>query len=190
MANRPISNKEEKAWEFSKSAHKLQVRAFTGLPYFDEHIQKVNGILKLYTSDEDILCASLLHDVIEDCFDDIEDGYEVIKSSFGDKIAKIVLELTSDKNDIKNEYSGDKTAYLIDKMLNMSDDAFLIKLADRYQNISDSFTANERFRKKYFNETKNIIEALKKDRDFNTLQKRILENIEQKLLNIKTYFNL
>jgi (p)ppGpp synthase/HD superfamily hydrolase len=36
--------------------------------------KKVNGIAKLYTSDENILIAALLHDILEDCYDNIWEG--------------------------------------------------------------------------------------------------------------------
>jgi (p)ppGpp synthase/HD superfamily hydrolase len=36
--------------------------------------------LKLYTSDENILIAALLHDVLEDCYDNIWEGYVEIKN--------------------------------------------------------------------------------------------------------------
>jgi (p)ppGpp synthase/HD superfamily hydrolase len=57
------------AWEFSQEKHSGQVRKFVNKPYFDAHVQKVNGIAKLYTSDENILIAALLHDILEDCYD-------------------------------------------------------------------------------------------------------------------------
>ena len=46
------------------------------------------------------------------------------------------MELTSSKEDITTKYNS-KGDYLIAKMTNMSDDALIIKLADRLQNISD-----------------------------------------------------
>jgi (p)ppGpp synthase/HD superfamily hydrolase len=44
--------------------------------------------LKLYTSDENILIAALLHDVLEDCYDNIWEGVE-IKKLFGKEVADI-----------------------------------------------------------------------------------------------------
>jgi hypothetical protein len=37
--------------------------------------------------------------------------------------------------------------YLIQKLIKMSDDALIVKLSDRLQNISDAFTTSEKFRK-------------------------------------------
>jgi (p)ppGpp synthase/HD superfamily hydrolase len=190
MPNRPITPKEKKAWTFAKEAHKGQVRKFVNKPYFNAHVQKVNSIVKQYTTDEDILCVSLLHDVIEDCFEDKEVGYQIISDTFGGKIADMVLELTSSKEEIKNEYNGNKAEYLIDKLLNMSDDALIVKLADRLQNISDAFAASERFRNNYFHETNHILDSLESNRKLNRIQSRLVEQIKNKLSNIGKLFRI
>ncbi len=189
MANKPITKREELAWNFAKELHKKQIRKFSGLPYFDAHVQKVNGTLKLYTKDESILIASILHDVLEDCFDNIWIGYSIIKALFGKEIADLVMELTSCSDEIKYKYDGDKTAYLINKMLNMSDKALTVKLSDRFNNIADAFTAKEKFRNSYYKETKQIVEALK-DRKLNKVQQLLYNDIVAKLENIASVFNL
>jgi (p)ppGpp synthase/HD superfamily hydrolase len=190
MANFPSTEKEKLAWEFAKDLHKGQVRKFVGLPYFDAHVQKVNGIVKQYTSDEDLIIASLLHDTLEDCYEDPDVGYIQIKEMFGERVANIVKELTYSKEEIEYEYGGNKTDYLIDKMINMSDDALTVKLADRLQNIADAFTASEKFRNKYFEETSKIISELEGHRKFNKPQNSLIGEIKAKLDNIKSIFKI
>jgi (p)ppGpp synthase/HD superfamily hydrolase len=190
MANRPTTKREKLAWNLAKDLHKSQIRKFIGTPYFDAHVQKVNGIVKQYTTDEDLLVASLLHDTLEDCFEDPDVGYIQIKGEFGKKVADIVRELTSSKDEIEWEYGGSKTDYLIDKMIGMSDDALIIKLADRLQNIADAFTASEKFRNKYFKETKKIVEQLESLRKLNRIQEQILNEIKSKLDNIQSIFKI
>lgn len=187
--NRPITPKEKEAWDFAKELHKDQVRKFINKPYFMAHVQKVNGIVKQYTTDEDLLCAALLHDTIEDCFDDPDVGYHVIEEKFGKRVADIVMELTSSKEEIENEFDS-KADYLIVKMIHMTDDALIIKLADRLQNISDAFTASERFRNKYFQETIQIMDELEKNRRFNRIQGLIANQIKMKLNNISSIFKI
>jgi (p)ppGpp synthase/HD superfamily hydrolase len=189
MANRPITPKEKLAWDFAKESHKGQIRKFINKPYFGAHVVKVNGIVKQYTTDEDILCAALLHDVIEDCFEDPEVGYHVIEEKFGKRVADIVMELTSSKEDIDDNYNS-KADYLIVKMIHMSDDALVIKLADRLQNISDAFTASERFRNKYFQETVQIMDELKGHRRYNRIQGLLVNQIKMKLENIGSIFKI
>lgn len=188
--NIPISEKEKLAWDFAKEKHEGQVRKFIGLPYFDAHVQKVNGIVKQYTIDEDLLCASLLHDVIEDCYDEKWVGWGDIKGKFGSKVADIVLELTSDSDEIKWKWDGNKGSYLITKMLKMSDGALVIKLSDRLQNISDAFTASEKFRVNYFHETSRIVDSLESGRELSDIHKKILADIVAKLKNISTLFKI
>lgn len=190
MPNRPITRKEAEAWKFAKSAHKGQLRRFIGQSYFDAHVKKVNAIVKQHTTDEDILCASILHDVAEDCYDDVEVGLQEITNIFGPRVGKLVSELTSSTEEIQKNYQGDKASYLVDKMTHMSDDALLIKLSDRLQNISDAFTASERFRQRYFDETWTIINNIEKDRQFNRSHLLLIGEIKAKLNNISSIFRI
>lgn len=190
MPNRPITRKEAEAWKFAKSAHKGQLRRFIGQSYFDAHVKKVNAIVKQHTTDEDILCASILHDVAEDCYDDVEVGLQEITNIFGLRVGKLVSELTSSTEEIQKNYQGDKASYLVDKMTHMSDDALLIKLSDRLQNISDAFTASERFRQRYFDETWTIINNIEKDRQFNRSHLLLIGEIKAKLNNISSIFRI
>ncbi len=189
IRNRPLTPKEKEAWDFAKELHKDQVRKFINKSYFIAHVQKVNGIVKQYTTDEDILCAALLHDVIEDCFEDPDVGHHILEEKFGKRVANIVMELTSSKEEIEEEYDT-KADYLIVKMLNMSSDSLTIKLADRLQNISDAFTASERFRNKYFQETVKIMDELEKNRRFNRMQGLLVNQIKMKLANISSMFKI
>jgi (p)ppGpp synthase/HD superfamily hydrolase len=190
MANAPITPKEKLAWEFGQRAHKDQVRKITGQSYFDAHVQKVNGTLKLYTTDEATLIAALLHDVAEDCYDNIWDAYAEVKELFGKEVADIMLELTSDNEEMKHKWGGSKTNYLINKMLKMSDKAFTIKLSDRFNNIADAFTASERFRNNYYRETCAIVDAMEEGRTFTRVQRQLLDDIKAKLDNIKKIFKV
>ena len=65
MANAPISTLETKAWNFAKRLHEGQVRKFTGVSYFDGHVQKVNGTLKLYTTDVVTLIVALNKNLVK-----------------------------------------------------------------------------------------------------------------------------
>jgi len=187
--NRPITAKEKEAWDLAKELHKDQIRKFINKSYFMAHVQKVNGIVKQYTTDEDLLCAALLHDTIEDCFEDKEVGYQIIKDKFGKRVADIVMELTSSKEEIEEDFDS-KADYLIVKMIHMSNDALIIKLADRLQNISDAFTASEKFRNKYFQETVKIMDELEKNRRFNRIQGLLANQIKMKLSNISSIFKI
>ena len=55
----------QKALLFATEAHGKQVRKYTGEPYI-VHPVEVMSIVKSVVSDEEVLAAALLHDVVED----------------------------------------------------------------------------------------------------------------------------
>jgi (p)ppGpp synthase/HD superfamily hydrolase len=169
--NYPISELEKKAWKFAHDAHHGVERKFSGVPYFF-HVRQVFKLVKKVDPSSELGAASLLHDTVEDVE---EVTYEVILKEFGKRVADLVNELTSDKEKVEEMGKAD---YLSDKMIKMTNDALVIKLCDRYQNLSDHFTATTKFRRKYYSETKYIIEKLKKERNLNRKQIIVTDWIE------------
>jgi len=169
--NYPISELEKKAWKFAHDVHHGVERKFSGVPYFF-HVRQVFKLVKKVDPSSELGAAALLHDTVEDVE---EVTYEVILKEFGKRVADLVNELTSDKEKVKEMGKAD---YLSDKMIKMTNDALVIKLCDRYQNLSDHFTATTKFRRKYYSETKYIIEKLKKERNLNRKQIIVTDWIE------------
>ena len=169
--NYPISELEKKAWKFAHDAHHGVERKFSGVPYFF-HVRQVFKLVKKVDTSSELGAAALLHDTVEDVE---EVTYEVILKEFGKRVADLVNELTSDKEKV---LELGKSEYLSDKMIKMTNDALVIKLCDRYQNLSDHFTATTKFRRKYYSETKYIIEKLKKERNLNRKQIIVTDWIE------------
>jgi (p)ppGpp synthase/HD superfamily hydrolase len=129
----------EAALLFATRAHSGQPRKGNKLPYI-VHPISVASYVRTYTSKykyesksslDELMSAAYLHDVVEDC----NVSYETLEMKFNKNIANLVKELTSDK--AKLNQVG-KTDYLKSKLLYMSDDALLIKLCDRLDNIIDS----------------------------------------------------
>ena len=182
MPTYPQTDIEKKAWAFAENAHYGVTRKFQNISYFDGHVRKVFGLVKQFDTRPTIGAAALLHD----CVEDVEEiTYDVILLEFGKEIADLVKELTSLEEYI--DVMG-KSDYLLDKMVTMSEDALIIKLCDRLQNISDSYSATERFRSNYYKETKYIIEGLKSNRVLNQTHQRIIQQIEGLLDNIKSRY--
>lgn len=167
----PLSELEIKAWKFAHSAHKGVNRKFTEVPYF-YHVRQVFKLVKKVDISPEMGAAALLHDTVEDVE---EVTIDIIREEFGDIVSNLVKELTSDDTMVK--VMG-KSEYLLDKMNTISDKALIIKLCDRYQNLSDHFTASDSFRKKYYNETKFIIDKLKESRQLNRKQTIVIDWIE------------
>ena len=166
----PLTELEQKAWVFAQEAHKGVSRKFSGDPYF-EHVRKVFKLVKKVDTRETLGAAALLHDTLEDC---PQVTYEILVENFGKEVADIVKELTS-KEDLIDAMG--KADYLLDKMATMSDDALTVKLCDRLQNLSDHFSASDKFRKKYYEETKYIVDSLKANRQLNKSQITVINLI-------------
>lgn len=146
------------AYTFAQKAHEGQTRKFTGEPYF-KHPKGVARSIEHLTRDEDMIIAALLHDVVEDCNVTILE----IQEKFGKQVADYVTALTSNRTALK--LSESKAKYLINKMSVMSVEELILKLADRADNIryadKDCKTLkHKQFVRKYYNETREIIDAI------------------------------
>ena len=84
----------EKAIIFAAKAHSGQKRKGTDIPFMI-HPLEVASIVAGITPDEEMMCAAVLHDVIEDCRDVTG---EDIRREFGDKVADYVLMESEDKS--------------------------------------------------------------------------------------------
>ncbi|UCD43833.1 MAG: HD domain-containing protein [Candidatus Bathyarchaeota archaeon] len=112
---------EDKALEFASEKHKGQLDD-QGRPYFFAHIVQVHSILRDVTDDEEILCAGILHDTIEDT----DTTYEEILHEFNREIADLVKELT---------FQGDSSTGHYFPLLK-SRKAIMVKFADRLSNLT------------------------------------------------------
>ncbi len=111
----------DKALELASEKHKGQLDD-QGRPYFFAHIVQVYGILKDVTDDPEVLCAGILHDMMEDT----DTTYEDLVHEFNKPIADLVLELTQ-------QGGGDSGYYF---PLLKSRKAIMVKFADRLSNLS------------------------------------------------------
>jgi (p)ppGpp synthase/HD superfamily hydrolase len=112
----------DKAYHFAKQKHKDH-RDDDGQLYFDAHLLYVFSILAQVTSDEDVLAAGLLHDVIEDT----DATYEELEEKFGKRIADLVHEVTQ-------EGGPDNYGYYFPRL--KTKEGILIKFADRLSNLT------------------------------------------------------
>ena len=167
---------EDFAERFGSIKHKGQMRKFSGEPYF-EHPKRVASIVKRFKKShklDQLISSAFLHDTIEDT----NTTYEDLNKLFGSLVASIVKELSSDPEEIKKV---GKSQYLSDKMINMSNWALVIKLADRLDNVSDLKQSSPNFRDKTVKSTKEILQALESKRKLTNTQKNIIKAIKQKL---------
>ena len=159
---------------FAADAHQGQHRKGSGAPYI-VHPRGVYKILRqLGVKDRELLVAAYLHDTIEDS----PTTFNQIKKEFSKNTANLVKQVTSNKKTIDKV---GKEQYLLDKMLKMSNNALTLKLADRLHNVSDIRTASKSFAEKIWLQTIFILKNLKKKRNLNTIQKKLVRLIEKEL---------
>lgn len=149
------SEKVKKALEFAIQKHKGQKRD-DGSDYI-VHPIRVAKLVEQYKKSshmEDLLCAALLHDTLEDTYTSPRE----IADNFGKLVASMVIELTTAPTVPK--LIG-KDVYLANKMINMTSYALVIKLADRLDNVRDLDGVTPQKRERYIKETRSILSMIK-----------------------------
>lgn len=151
------------ACEFAEFAHKGQKRKYTGEPYIN-HPVEVAQIVATVTDDVNMICAALLHDVIEDTWVTLEQ-LSSQKLGFGKPVAELVFWLT----DISNPEDGNRKKRKEIDRLHISAapvDAKTIKLADLISNSKSIVEHDPDFAKVYMEEKKLLLEVLKGGDEF------------------------
>jgi GTP pyrophosphokinase len=134
-----------KAFNFARQAHK-GVRRLSGEPYIMHPIAVAQIACEEVGLGSTSICASLLHDVVEDTDYTTED----ISNIFGPKIAQIVDGLTKISGGIFGEQASAQAENFKKLLLTMSDDirVILIKICDRLHNMRtlESQPANKQYK--------------------------------------------
>ncbi len=115
-------------------------------------------------TDENILIACVLHDVIEEC----NTSPAKIKQRFGDSVCRLVTEVTrNEPTELERSGLSSKqiwqlrTARLFDEIKVMSDNAKIIKLADRLSNVEEAKCTRVGHKlDRYFRQTKEILRLI------------------------------
>lgn len=119
----------KKALDFAARAHAGQVRKGTKKPYIVHPIE-VGEIVQTMTEDEEVICAALLHDTIEDCKGVT---WEVLRDQFTKRIADLVASESEDKT---KGWIERKQA-TIRHMAECEKEVKMIALADKLSNMRD-----------------------------------------------------
>lgn len=120
-----------KAYDYAEKYHKNQKRQ-SGEDYII-HPLNVAIILTTYKADVNVICASLLHDLVEDT----DVTLEMIEKEFNSEIAHLVSGVTKIRNLDFNSIHEAKDANKRKILTSLTDDIriFIIKLADRLHNM-------------------------------------------------------
>jgi GTP diphosphokinase / guanosine-3',5'-bis(diphosphate) 3'-diphosphatase len=167
-----------KAREFATKKHDGQVRR-DGTPYINHAFRVMSIVFEFKERNrlDELFAAALLHDTLEDT----NTGISELRENFGEVIALLVVELTTDK--LRSKVVG-KTEYLSGKFSNeraISSWALVIKLADRLDNVSDLDTSDRNFAVKKKAETLGILNVLEKKRELTNTHKKLILAIREKL---------
>lgn len=159
-----------KAIVFATEKHAGQFRKGSGLPYITHPLSVANIVSSFKRSKklDQLVAAAILHDTLEDT----HTTFKELTRVFTPLIASLVLELTSNKEEIN---SIGKTEYMKKKFCGMSSYALTLKLCDRLHNVSDNATDKTRV------ETTAILTHLKKNRKLSMTQKRLVNTIFRQL---------
>ncbi|MEE1312137.1 MAG: HD domain-containing protein [Lachnospiraceae bacterium] len=118
----------EKAVVFAANAHKGQRRKGTSLPYI-VHPMEVAAIAAGLTDDLEVICAAMLHDVLEDCE---HVTYTHLEQEFGSRVASLVAMESEDKSKSWQE----RKQHTIDFLhYEASKEMKIIALSDKLANI-------------------------------------------------------
>lgn len=123
----------DRAISFAAAAHKDTYRKGTHQPYIF-HPLEVLSLASLITDDDEIMCAAILHDTVEDTGASIED----IKTEFGDRVAKMVANETENKRGQVNKAATwvDRKKEAIEILKNVNDRGTkIVCLCDKVSNL-------------------------------------------------------
>ncbi len=114
---------------FATNAHAGQYRKGPKRPYI-VHPVEVGDIVASMTLDEEIRCAAVLHDTIEDCE---WVTAEIISKEFSPRVADIVAQESEDKSKTRKERKG----HTVEHIKNAPIEVQMIALADKLSNMRD-----------------------------------------------------
>lgn len=123
----------DKAIIFAANAHKGMYRKGNNQPYIFHPLEVLN-LVSMMSQDEDILCAAILHDTVEDTSVTIED----IAREFNKRVAQLVGYESEDKRGQVNKAGtwADRKKETIERIKSIDDlGAKMICLADKVSNL-------------------------------------------------------
>lgn len=134
-----------KAIVLAHFAHKDQKRKYNGKPYISHPQRVADTVRKIYPiwnlKEQEVIEAAWLHDVLEDCRDKVTP--EMIVEATSEETLQLVKELTNCKDLAPNGvvmYRTERKQRDRERLATVSDEAKLIKLVDRNDNLKELST--------------------------------------------------
>ena len=142
---------------FAIRAHGDQKRKYTNEPYINHPMAVATLVDFIADGDEDMICAAILHDVLEDT--DVGEGE--LRKRFGDAITDLVVGLT----DVSKPEDGNRAdRKAMDRLHTINSPAKVqtIKLADLIDNSRSIVKHDPGFAKVYMAEKRTLIDGMRK----------------------------
>jgi GTP pyrophosphokinase len=150
-----------KAVEFAIRYHGGQRRP-TGAPYLEHLLETLEVLVRgASVNDPDVLCAAVLHDVVEDTPCTVKD----VRLAFGDRVADMVRWVTKPEPADGVDRKAAKESYL-KSLRDAPDDAVIVKLADRASNVQTLRNLGQDRQREYYAQTVRYVIPLAGQRDW------------------------
>ncbi len=138
----------DQAVTYARDHHGDQRRP-TGAPYLEHLLEALEVLVRgAGVTDPGILCAAVLHDVVEDTDRTVDD----VRAVFGPRVAELVGWVTIPEPGPGQDKAGVKLDYLR-RLRNAPRDAILVKLADRASNAQTLRNLPEDRQRAYYGQT-------------------------------------
>jgi guanosine-3',5'-bis(diphosphate) 3'-pyrophosphohydrolase len=145
----------DQAVAYARDHHGDQRRP-TGAPYLEHLLEALEVLVRgAGVTDPEILCAAVLHDVVEDTDATVDD----VRAVFGPRVAELVGWVTIPEPGPGQDAAGVKLDYLRG-LRHAPRDAILVKLADRASNAQTLGNLPEARRRAYYAQTVEYIVPL------------------------------
>lgn len=160
----------DRAMAFASKKHEGQT--LYDKPYISHCLLVYEIVSEIEPTNIEMQVGAVLHDTLEDTYTSVNE----LKKNFNNRIASLVVELTD--ADYRKKELG-HIEYHSKKMLNLSDDALTIKLADRISQSMNIYNAPKERVKKRADVTSAIIKFLEANRALNKSHKELITKFKQ-----------
>lgn len=127
-----LTDRFENALSLAARLHRSQTRKGSDIPYVS-HLMAVSALVIEYGGDEDQAIAALLHDAVED--QGGQDTADMIRATFGDRVADIVLACSDSIQQDKEDWQWRKDRYIA-SLATKGEDALLVTTCDKFHNAT------------------------------------------------------
>lgn len=148
-----------KAVEFAYTAHRGQMRKYTGDPYIVHPISVATRVALYADGDLAMIIAAYLHDVLEDC-----EGYTAaqIESVFGPDVAELVVGMTNTTTPERDGNRATRKTKERKRLAACSGRVQTIKCCDLLDNLDTIVAFDPAFAQVFLDEATELCNAFKK----------------------------